>query len=220
MKKETKFKKIEDKYGYSLPKDLDKIKNLAEKSNSIDTFIALSGISKHYTSFIFKEFNISITPKCLHCGKVLEHNSDTGNVKLYCDNKCRYAYNNKFTNNKCSVCGKEFIGSKGAKYCSKECKNNFKRVCKICGKEFVGSKYKKLCSKKCQHKSMQYVTLICSVCGKEYVGSKYKTHKYCSLECKNNFVSRRTNTFLLKIFGTNDTSIIKDMVKKGVNING
>lgn len=61
----------------------------------------------------------------------------------------------------CISCGKEFLGSSKAKYCSNNCKSkarmathkdDAKRICIICGKTFKTNKYSKAetCSQKCR----------------------------------------------------------------------
>lgn len=53
----------------------------------------------------------------------------------------------------CPVCGKEFVVTRGRRYCSKACQRNAHRVtekaCPICGAMFPVSRGRKYCSKDC-----------------------------------------------------------------------
>lgn len=116
---------------------------------------------------------------CEICG--LEYKPNSSHQK-YCSNKClekgniRY-YKNKFQSfaRTCVWCGKEFKGTKTAKWCCDECKQEyqtkerkrrqkerqdrlkyaFDSTCQHCGKEFKGTKYQKYCSEDCRCEAMQ-----------------------------------------------------------------
>lgn len=55
---------------------------------------------------------------CPVCGKTFVKTRDD---KMYCSRKCTQYYH-RHKPQTCVVCGNEFIGSDGKKYCSKECK--------------------------------------------------------------------------------------------------
>ena len=214
------YNKIAEKYGYYFPKDLEKLRYLAEKANSKSQLVELSGISINYLNQLIKEFNISIVPKCLYCGRKLERSHD-GTVKKYCNPSCQYAH--KTTVIKCRNCGKEFEGRKGIKYCSDKCKKEGLRsrqmVCENCGKECIGHGSSKYCSTSCYReansKSVNNTILICSVCNKEYVGSKQSAYHICSSECRNKLATYRSRSLMKELFGTTNKEEIRQMVKEG-----
>lgn len=56
----------------------------------------------------------------------------------------------------CEHCGKEFLGGKNSKYCSRKCfaqhhelKAKTTKKCVYCGKEFIGGKSARFCSRRC-----------------------------------------------------------------------
>ena len=61
-------------------------------------------------------------------------------------------------------------------------------ICKNCGKEFHSEIKHRYCSEECKQefKDKKYL-LVCENCGKEYYGTIHKTgeHHYCSDECRN-----------------------------------
>ena len=217
------YTKIEEKFGYSFPKDLEKLKLLVENSNSKSQLVELSGISISYIEQLLKEFKLQIVPKCLYCGKELSRSHD-GTVKKYCNASCQYSH--KTTVIKCRTCGKNFEARKGVKYCSDKCKGQGYKskllVCSVCGKEFIGHGSSKYCSNTCYreaNKNNNNLLLICSVCGKEYVGSKYSTYYICSNECRNRLATHRARALMLELFGTANKEEIRHKVKEG-SING
>ena len=84
--------------------------------------------------------------KCLCCGKYFEPRSKRSVVcdSEECQKKHKKEVDNREQEKECSICGKKFIGKRGKKYCSSECKSigiqrNRKTEtlkCSICGKDF------------------------------------------------------------------------------------
>ena len=100
---------------------------------------------------------------CKHCGKEL-----TGKRTSYCNDECRRLYENGNNYNKiCEMCGSEFIGNRYARICF-NCKK-IKSNCIYCGKEIIGAKSKKYCSRSCQNKNAS--VNICEYCGEEFKGN-------------------------------------------------
>ena len=176
------YTKIEQKFGYSFPKDLEKLKLLVEKSNSKSQLVELSGISISYIEQLLKEFKLQIVPKCLYCGKELSRSHD-GTVKKYCNAFCQYSH--KTTVIKCRTCGKNFEARKGVKYCSDKCKRQGYKskllVCSVCGKEYVGSKYSTyyICSNECRnrlatHRARALMLELFGTANKEEIRHKVK----------------------------------------------
>lgn len=204
---------INDKFGFSFPKDLDKFIKLVEESNSINQLVRSTGITKAYLKFLLQKYNLSIESKCLYCGNKLERAS-SGTNKKYCNSKCSYLH--KLQEKHCVACGSLFKDTKGTKYCSPECKSNgystTSNSCSWCGKQYKGHKSSKYCSNKCRISANNDNTLkICQACGKQYIGDCG-----CSSKCRQLIANERAKKLLIEVYGTYK----KDEIKKGMNLNG
>ncbi len=102
----------------------------------------------------------------------------------------------------CKTCGREFWGTMGKNYCSKECKENrkkrFERVCPICKKTFTTFlEQKNYCSYKHAHiannkrpyayysANLDQLVAQCPVCKKEHILNC--NGMFCSVNCKKIF---------------------------------
>lgn len=120
---------------------------------------------------------------------------------------------------KCNTCNKEFIGkSHHAKYCSSECKSNYKpytHTCKNCGVEFKSKSIEQLyCSIECVGKHHRKHESTCLKCGKEYVHNKRHSGKFCSRDCYHKYMGF-TECSDIKSY-ISDVSSIKRAIKAGV----
>lgn len=74
--------------------------------------------------------------ECQQCSKEFTPRQKT---QKFCTKTCKIEYN-KYTNNICEVCDKEYRGIKGRKYCSSECRvttTREERCCKLCNDKFT-----------------------------------------------------------------------------------
>lgn len=136
------------------------------------------------------------------CDVCLNEFETKKNAQKTCSQECKEKkiekkYIKKISNKdlKCTNCEKDFVGNLNNKFCSKECRGeyrskNLKSVtvnCYECGKQ-IKSKVKKkvnLCSEECKKKHAKKrigKESHCKQCGIKFY-SKYKTQKYCSREC-------------------------------------
>lgn len=65
----------------------------------------------------------------------------------------------------------------------------YKKICICCGKEFLGSYKAKYCSNNCKSKARRAThkddeERICIICGKSFKTNKYSKAKTCSKECR------------------------------------
>ena len=139
--------------------------------------------------------------KCIVCGNEFETDK---NAQKTCSKQCSIKRKSITDKNKikgfelaCKYCNKKFIGNKGTKFCSKECRsNNLKEkkkeyicTCIICGNEFNSKNSdSKYCSNVCKQKWVKNNprhTLICKYCNNEFKTNNIN-QKYCSEECFSN----------------------------------
>lgn len=154
---------------------------------------------------------------------------------LCCCRRCREKYKNlKKGTRICAYCGEEYISEYNTQFCSKECKEKYKRdnypkketICKQCGKPFIGLSYQKFCCSSCKTKygyEHSKVKTTCCVCGKEICISKYelKDRNFCSHECvmawevKNNLVKSTETKPHKKVMEYMDANNISYEKEKG-----
>ena len=116
---------------------------------------------------------------CIVCKNAFNPNSS---VQKLCSNECIQEWNKIYYKNKyqsfehnCVECGKEFKGTKNAKWCSDECKKQYQHKqklnraqqrrdlekhkydgeCSYCKKQFKGRKNQKFCSEDCRCESQR-----------------------------------------------------------------
>lgn len=154
--------------------------------------------------------------ECIVCNKKFD--SDR-NAQKCCSVECRkirkkYTDKEKVKNKNltCNNCGKEFIGNKNNKFCSKECRSKYKKenlrmykhTCLVCKKEYESkNKYSKYCSYKCNYKHKiinPKHTLICEKCKKEFK-SNNKKQKFCSESCIKQYMQDKRIKFICKNCG-------------------
>ena len=98
----------------------------------------------------------------------------------------------------CEYCGKEFLGIKTRKYCSKECSHNARKkqkeiICIECGKHFSVQEYRdaKFCSQECKikHQTTELANVKCTNCGKEFKRkpSKINENNFCCKKCADEY---------------------------------
>jgi len=105
--------------------------------------------------------------------------------------------NKKIITKTCKICGHTYLGRKGARYCSVECreegiKRRSKWYCIICGEKIVTTQKKNTCSKECHKKWIdRTITIgICKKCGREFSFRIHDNKKYCSKYCSNHDSNR------------------------------
>lgn len=151
---------------------------------------------------------VSMIKKCALC------NSEIGleGIGLFCSKSCysknRYRVNNIYIAKRapiiCNNCGKETIGKKNSRYCSRECHTAYMRAkrskrvveeleCPCCKNKYLRAhKSQKYCSNECRNKSRKVVRFnrACRKCGKVFPIKRGQL--YCSVECKPKLVRKDT----------------------------
>ncbi len=128
--------------------------------------------SNHRTAEKLKKDDIY---KCLHCGKKFGFRRGE-NKHMYCSRECAWEARRKPETPKppivCVICGQEFDGRGGTKYCTDDCRKEKERrrsreyeeskhipnsfACKECGRQYTtnyGEKNSVYCSSKCLKKA-------------------------------------------------------------------
>lgn len=122
---------------------------------------------------------------CIQCGK--EFTKSGKGAQLLCSDECKSARRTMLRSKyslkqrkpdiqitaSCKVCGKEFTGNIGSRYCSPKCKKQ--------GKLDTTRKHRELDRERRVLAPKQPVKCICVQCGQEFESSRKK--KYCSHEC-------------------------------------
>ena len=132
---------------------------------------------------------------CKYCGQVFETKSKKS---ISCNSPdCKKEHKRELDTKdrklQCKICGKYFIGKKGNKYCSKECKSiGIKekhkteiKKCSICGKNFESFRGTEHC-KECEIESKRIYNKECQYCGKIYKAFSNDS-KFCSIKCTTDY---------------------------------
>lgn len=123
---------------------------------------------------------------CIQCGTVFTK-SGRG-AQLLCSDECKNARKNflrakyglknrkpaPLVKTTCKVCGSEFTGNIGSRYCSPECKKQ--------GKLITTRKHRDIEREQRLATPKQPVKCTCAQCGQEFESSRKK--RYCSRECQ------------------------------------
>lgn len=170
-----------------------------------------------------KYYNVEV--ECTYCGKKFTVTRTKylaylrGSFKnLYCSNKCvGFAKKNKSTTKRCLNCHDNFTSKhREQKFCSKECKDNYRNkkseikrinICPKCGKLYISKNKKSVfCSRTCANEDKQKrITVKCCVCGKEFeklecrIGNEDSVH-YCSSYCMNHKKWSEEDTEILRTY--------------------
>lgn len=132
---------------------------------------------------------------CKYCGQVFETKSKKS---ISCNSPdCKKEHKRELDAKdrklQCKTCGKYFIGKKGNKYCSKECKSiGIKekhkteiKKCSICGKNFESFRGVEHC-KECEIEAKRTYNKECQYCGKTYKAFS-NSSKFCSIKCNTDY---------------------------------
>lgn len=142
---------------------------------------------------------VNMIKKCALCSNEIGSNG----IGLFCSKSCysknRYKINNIYKVKRapiiCKNCGKETIGKKTSKYCSRECHTAYARAkrsqriveekeCLCCKNKYLRAhKAQIYCSNECRMKSRKVVKFnkACIKCGKLFPVKQGQI--YCSVEC-------------------------------------
>jgi len=139
-----------------------------------------------------------IEKKCIFCGVIFKIHQCwiRKGCGKYCSRKCKNLSQEKYKNQRCIVCGKEFRPhQKNRKFCSLRCAyghrkkdiKNLNVACKHCGKRFhkMPNKKRVYCSQECR-KTDKRVIKQCINCRKEFSVLKINSLKrnfFCSFSC-------------------------------------
>lgn len=155
---------------------------------------------------------------CKMCGKKITNN------KLYCSVNCKdkYRYSHIIHKKKCSVCGKEFNGTKGKKVCSSECFLKAQRhkikTCPVCHSTFNsrgnGVYCSNICYRTANNPTKGLMVATCEVCLKTFKTSKTNPELVCSDYCSSKLFSVYINRAHIDVFKTCDPKKIKKIIYK------
>lgn len=145
--------------------------------------------------------------------------------KKYCSDKCKekYKYDTTPYIKNCSVCKNVFLGKKGTKTCSPECKLKsqklYKKVCLVCKNKFNARGNGLYCSDVCYRTANSttkgLIVLRCEVCHNNFQTLRTSSDVVCSDKCG----SKLFSTYIVKanreVFGTSNKVEIRRMVSEG-----
>ena len=137
---------------------------------------------------------------CKYCGQVFETKSKKS---ISCNSPdCKKEHKRELDAKdrkvQCKTCGKYFIGKKGKKYCSDECRRKAQKEikkCIDCGKEIISIKNKQLCDE-CEKIRRMKHEKKCQRCGQIYKTTD-ENSLFCSIKCYGE--NKRENDFKIKI---------------------
>ena len=123
---------------------------------------------------------------CKYCGQVFETKSKKS---ISCNSPdCKKEHKRELDAKdrklQCKTCGKYFIGKKGNKYCSDECRRKAQKEikeCIDCGKKIISIKNKQLCDECEKIRRMKYEKK-CQYCGQIYKTTD-ENSLFCSIKC-------------------------------------
>lgn len=128
----------------------------------------------------------------------------TRNGHICCSRTCRDKLTKYKKEKTCEYCGRVFHSYDAAKFCSEECKHNYKieslqvhdKICPICKKSFKGFSFQIYCSIQCksiQTRENHKEEAICEWCEETYTRNEYirnyynnkglEHHDFCSHSC-------------------------------------
>ena len=137
---------------------------------------------------------------CKYCGQVFETKSKKS---ISCNSPdCKKEHKRELDAKdrklQCKTCGKYFIGKKGKKYCSDECRRKAQKEikeCIDCGKKIISIKNKQLCDE-CEKIRRMRHEKKCQYCGQIYKTTD-ENSLFCSIKCYSE--NKRENDFKIKI---------------------
>lgn len=154
---------------------------------------------KSLTILKYTDIIVNMIKKCALCSNEI----GLDGIGLFCSKSCysknRYKINNIYKVKRapiiCKNCGKETIGKRTSKYCSRECHTAYVRAkrsnkvveeleCPCCKNKYLRAhKAQIYCSNECRNKSRKVVRFnkACRKCGKLFPVKQGQI--YCSVEC-------------------------------------